>query len=100
MEKLTITGASDDLIEIDGAIREEFNVYPEDDEDLFVAVSDGTLLSVDYDKDGIWRFNAVKLGSATLNKTEGVTADDTFDVVELTGERFDWVVCGKHTAKR
>lgn len=57
MGKITVTGASDDLIEVDGVIREEFGVC--DDDRHYLAVSDGTVLSIVYDHDGIWRVNRV-----------------------------------------
>ncbi len=49
-----VTGASDDLIEIAGELEEEFNSI--DCSDGVMAFSDGTLLDVEYDEDGIWRF--------------------------------------------
>jgi hypothetical protein len=49
----TIYGASDDLIEVDGAIREEFN--PSDGEPSYLAFSNGVVLKVTYDDEGMWR---------------------------------------------
>lgn len=56
MAEIKIHGASDDLIEIDGDIREEFNP-PYDAEHSLVACSNGVLLRIAYtdDGDGIWR---------------------------------------------
>lgn len=71
MAQIRITGASDDLIEIEGDIREEFNVYLEDDEERFLAISDGTLFRVVYDKDGIWRFTQIAKGSSKITKVDG-----------------------------
>jgi len=99
---ITITGGSDDLIEIDGDIREEFNwsgaADAGDDESRFVACSDGTVLRVVYDKDGIWRFTKVSGGSAKMTKVDGDPDADTFDVVTLDGE-IKWVVFATHVAK-
>ena len=96
MGKLTITGGSEDLISITGDIKEEINIYELDDLiGQAIAVSDGTLLSVDYDSNGIWRFNVVKNGQSFYNKVEGNPIDDTFDVITLTWEKpFEWVVFG------
>lgn len=47
-----VYGASDDLIEIDGAIREEFNP---NDEPSYLGFSNGVVLKVTYDNEGIWR---------------------------------------------
>jgi len=51
IEGTMVTGASDDLIEIEGELYEEFNSF--DCKDGVMALSDGTLLKVDYDEDGI-----------------------------------------------
>ncbi len=92
MAKVTVTGGSDDLIELKGAITEEFTAT--DDESLgYLAFSDGTVLSVEYDRHGIWRINRVVSGSAAFSKVEGSEADDTFDVATLDGD-LRWVVCG------
>jgi hypothetical protein len=103
MHKLTITGASDDLVEIDGDISEEFNwtaAGDDDTEQRFLAVSDGTLLRVRYDEDGIWRLTTVVQGSSAAEKIEGVAADDTNDVVTLEQpDPFAWVVFGDAVAK-
>lgn len=51
---LTIYGASDDLIEVEGSIREEFNVY-EGHAEIVVASSDGAMRVVlDYGDNGCW----------------------------------------------
>lgn len=99
--EITITGGSDDLIEIDGCITEEFNIYLENSGDRgFLAVSDGTLLSVQYDADGIWRFDRLVAGSAQCRKIPGDVAEDTFDIIRLKGtkEQIRWVVFGTNKA--
>lgn len=102
MYKLKITGASDDLIEIEGStITEEFNVYLKDGERRFLAVSDGTLIGVNYDADGLWRFKLIVRGEAEFTKTEGNVAEDKNDVVLLEWvEPFKWVVLGTQKAMR
>jgi len=95
---IKIYGASDDLIEIDGDIREEFNWIPDGDESRFLAFSDGTLLRVMYDSDGIWRLNKVASGTAQFSKVEGDVEKDTPDEVTLSGVEIKWVVLGKQKA--
>jgi len=91
-----ITGASDDLIEIEGDISEEWNFYPDNAGDSrLLAFSDGTLLRVNYDDDGIWRFQKVAGGSAQFSKVDGDARRDTPDVVTLSGVQIDWVVFGE-----
>lgn len=103
MEELIIYGASDDLIEIESTSfrAEEFNVYPNEDERLILAVSDGTVLRVRYDEDGIWRFTPLVVGSANVDiKVCPVDSEDSYtDRVTLTGEDLSWVVLGSEIAK-
>lgn len=89
----TVTGASDDLIEIDGELCEELEVY--DCNDGTLAFSDGTLLGVEYDNDGIWRFKVVFKGSCYDHKVEGCVNEDngTNDVVHFK-EGLTWAVFG------
>lgn len=91
---ISITGASDDLIEIEGDIREEFYLKDEDDGDL-LAFSDGTVLRIAYTKDGIWRISPVMKGNAAYKNDQAVSADDDIysDIVTLDGD-FAWVVHG------
>lgn len=94
MATLTITGASDDLVEIGGDFSEEFNYYSRNEDDKrYLGVSDGTVLSVNYDKDGIWRFALLCQGSSEFSKSEGVAEQDTNDVITLTGD-IKWVLFG------
>ncbi|MFL0197795.1 hypothetical protein ACJDU8_19820 [Clostridium sp. WILCCON 0269] len=72
-----VTGASDDLIEIGGELEEEFNAY--DCNDGTMAFSDGTLLRVDYSKDGIWKFNPIYKGSLFVRVIQGSISEDTND---------------------
>lgn len=97
---LKIYGASDDLIEIEGDIREEFN--PSDaDEPSLLAFSDGTLLQIQYGAGrlGFWRITPLTYGTAKYSKTEATNEDDDYsDVVTLDGD-IKWVVCGSQWAK-
>lgn len=97
MKTVTVYGASDDLIELEGDLNEEFNVYSRDDDDeRILAFSDGTLLSVTYDKTGCWRVNRMAKGSAEFNKVEadGPDTDNYTDKVTLTGD-IRWCLMGK-----
>lgn len=98
---ITIYGASDDLIEIEGEIREEFDSYQgcADNHGQHLACSDGTLLSVLYDQDGCWRFHRVTAGSADFAKTEGDPDGDYTDRVTLTGD-IRWVALVSQIARK
>lgn len=102
MDEIVIYGASDDLIEIESTSfgAEEFNVmldYPEDV--VLLAISDGTVLRVRYDEDGVWRFNPVVVGSATVTNEQGYDDDRHSDRVTLTGDDLRWVVLGVQIVK-
>lgn len=90
--KITVTGYSDDNIEIEGDIEEEFAVSEQQaDAGVCLAVSDGTLLRIIYDDDGIWRVTPAWLGTAHYSKIEGDVQSDTFDKVTLEGDGIKWV---------
>jgi len=90
---IKIYGASDDLIEVEGDISEEFN--PGDDDASILALSDGTVLRVRYDGDGCWRVERMVTGSAayTHESAEGPDTDRYSDVATLEGD-IRWCVRG------
>lgn len=96
--KVEIYGASDDCIELDGDIRDEF--YAHEDDSDYLAFSDGTVLVINYTNDGVWRINRVQDGSAQYSKIEASSPDskDYSDKVTLTGD-LKWCVCGKNYRK-
>lgn len=93
---LTVTGASDDIIQIKGDIQEEFDRF--DSEGDYLAFSDGTVLKAVYDQDGIWRFNLINKGTLYQDKIEGIVTDDTNDVIKFA-DGIKWCVCGPDLAK-
>lgn len=99
MRSVEVYGASDDLIEVEGDIREEFT-HGNDGAD-YLAFNDGSVLSVEYTADGFWRINRAAEGVAQYEKVEAIDADGAAysDKVTLTIPdlaRWEWVVCG-HT---
>ena len=107
MSKVMIYGASDDLVEVEGDIREEFNPpYGDDEGPSYLAFSDGTVLSIAYSEGGtrLWRINRVAEGTAKYEKQEATGPDaDYSDHVTLTdefGDGFAWVVFGQGLARR
>lgn len=105
MGQLKITGASDDLIEIEGDVHDEISVYRcGEKEPEYLAISDGTLLKVKYGdgNSGVWRFQLVARGQAICVITQAPENDDDnyTDTVELTleGRPFTWVLHGKKMA--
>lgn len=98
---LKVYGASDDLIEIEGDIREEFYAVSGEKPTL-LAFSDGTLLQVQYGGGGqaFWRITPLVYGAAKYQKTEATDEDVNYsDIVTLEGD-IKWIVCGDGWAKK
>lgn len=90
-----IYGASDDLIEVEGLISQEFSATLEDDALNYLGFSDGTVLSVQY-TGGFWRVHRVAVGTASYTKTEATNEErDYSDRVVLDGD-ITWCVFGTH----
>jgi len=93
---ITVYGASDDLIEVDGDISEEFRYHGGDGRagDL-LAFSDGTILRIHLlTQSGVWRITPVVAGSATLRIEQAAEGGEVnySDTAELSGAV--WVVQG------
>lgn len=98
---IKVFGASDDLVEIEGDIREEFYAVSAEDKPTLLAFSDGTLLQIQYGvgNQAFWRITPLVYGTAKYSKVEATDEDTNYsDVVTLEGE-FKWVVCGDGWAK-
>ena len=66
----TVYGCSDDLVELDGAIYDEFDAY---DRDHRLTFDTGLMLMVRYDRDGdgIWRIeNPLNRDDVTVTRCE------------------------------
>ncbi|MGE5681834.1 MAG: hypothetical protein ACM34K_13225 [Bacillota bacterium] len=64
---IKVYGCSDDLIEIEGDIKEEFSKFgTSEDEPCLLAFDNGTILKCFYDNDGIWRFKVISHGNTTV----------------------------------
>lgn len=95
MAKVTVTGHNDDLIELDGDIYKEFGYLQFDqDNGALVSFSDGIVLRVLFDKNGVWRITPVAKGTATMTLDQAPEDDeDGTDVAVLEGD-IRWAVCG------
>lgn len=82
-----VTGASDDLIELNGELQEEFGEYNCCDGTM--AFSDGTMLTVKYDDNGLWRFIPVYKGNLFEKVVQGDVEADTNDEVYF-GSGLKW----------
>lgn len=100
---ITIYGSSDDLIEIEGDIREEFTAGTQYDDGRegtggYLACSDGTLIEMSYKDDGIWHANILNKGSAfkehiILPLDADPDGDEYSDKIILDG-KVTWILYG------
>ncbi len=95
---ITVYGSSDDLIEVEGAIREEFTYLDGDgrDGDL-LAFSDGTVLRIHYTAHGVWRITPIVRGRAHIDVAQADEGGGYTDRVTLSGDlgcSNPWVVHG------
>ena len=102
MPEITVSGYSDDLISVTGAIDEEFGAtYSRDDDHKgdVLGFSDGTALRIRYANDGVWRITPVAHGTTQLVIEQASEDDDAnyTDKATLTGD-VAWVVLGKEIA--
>jgi len=88
-----LSGASDDLIEIDGDITGELGAF---DVVRGFVVSDGTRGTIEYTEEGVWRINILEHGSVEVNikhPTQDEIDNDTnyTDKATFTGV-IDWII--------
>lgn len=93
---MTVYGYSDDLIELEGDIKEEFNVYIDDAEPGYLAFSNGVLLRVVFDEDGIWRFTVLSDDSNTVTVKQCVVnnPEDAYSDVVIIKDSIKWATFG------
>lgn len=91
---IEVYGASDDLIEVEGDIREEFNAL-EDDDPTVLAFSNGVVVSVEYDRHGIWRIRPLANGSRVTITIAPTDNDENYSDRATINEEVSWVVRGR-----
>lgn len=71
MAEFTITGAGDDIIEIDGAVQEEFYFYARDGRQGHLTFSDGTTMEIWYEGSTcLWRIREGAIGTEAIVHVE------------------------------
>lgn len=91
--KLKIYGSSDDLVEIEGDYREEFN--PHSDEWSYLIFSDGTAIKILYTGNGVWKIELIAIGKETVHKFTPCIAeniDETYSDELILEGTFRWVI--------
>lgn len=99
---LTVYGYSDDLVEIDGDIRDEFT-YPYDDkEGCVLAFSNGLILRIKYNDNGIWRITPVfPIKNESFSISQAPENDDSnYSDIATINDDIDWVVMGQSIGKK
>lgn len=101
---LKVYGSSDDLIEIEGDITEEFNIYfsdeyNTDDENssVLLALSNGLVLNIEYNNIGLWKISQV-WGDSSKTKYVFVATDpnsNNYSDVVLIVDSIEWVTLAK-----
>lgn len=99
-ETTVVYGSSDDLIEVDGMVTDEFPaMWCSDDQPRYLAFSDGTVIRVIYSAEGCWELRRVEVGTAQYaHKPHDDDRTTYSDRVTLTGP-IAWVVMGTHHAR-
>ena len=92
-----IYGASDDLIEMDGSLQGEWGVNC--DTVNHVALSDGSMLKITYDSEGIWRIDCCKCGDAFGEIRVCEPADDEYSDVASFSDEIEWAIVGRLEGK-
>lgn len=92
---VTVYGSSDDLIEVEGDIREELTAI---ESPSYVALSNGVALKLRYDEDGCWRINLVAGSGVTITPADGPDSDNYSDRATVDGD-VTWVVHGEGWAR-
>lgn len=96
---VTVYGASDDLIEVEGDVSEEFTY--DDDNDNYLVFSDGTVLRVEYGSSGVWRISPVSGTPSIAQAPEDDDSNYSDRAMLDAGEQLPirWVVHGIGFAK-
>ena len=97
MSETTVYGASDDLIEVDGALSEEFSAT---DDSAVLAFSNGVVLRIEYDRDGIWRVRPLAGASRVTVTVAPTDDDDNYSDRAVIHEEVVWVVRGTEFVKQ
>lgn len=97
---IVIYGASDDLVEVEGDIEEEFSAFGDEDGNVIVATSTGVVVRVVYDHEGIWRITPL-VGAEKVAITycwhDG--DDNNYSDRCEVADTVDWVVFGTRIAR-
>lgn len=92
-DMVTLYGSSDDLIEVEGVMREEWWAKDEDYGDL-VFLSCGAVLRIRFTDEGVWRIEVITTPDGVTVTVDTAPADDDdnySDRATVTAESITWV---------
>jgi len=91
LESVQVHGHSDDLIEFEGQFRAELQANY--DSDTLVVLSDGTVLRLEYNSQGIWKITTEAVGmDSSVRISPAPDEHDYSDVADVeTDEPVEWV---------
>jgi hypothetical protein len=95
---IEVYGSSDDLVELEGAISEEFTYDGNDEEGCLLAFSNGVVLRIKYGDQGVWRITPVAGGPVAITQAPEDDESNYSDRALVAGE-IAWVVFGSSIAK-
>ncbi len=96
---IILYGSSDDLIELEGDIQEEFTLAAvEDDDTMIVGFSNGILVRIRYTSEGVWRITPIVGDVSIVQAPEGDEENYT-DRATIEGN-IEWAVCAGQHARR
>jgi hypothetical protein len=92
---ITLTGYNDDLISLEGDIREEFYLSSDGIGDL-LTFSPGLVARINYTEDGVWRIQVLAAAAdIDWSLTQcAINDEDDYSDILVINERIKWVVCG------
>lgn len=96
-DSVMVYGCSDDLIEIEGVIEDEYCTSGGDIQDAkynYVAFSDGTVLEIEYTSRGWWSIHVKRAGKCRVEREQDLDAGT--DVIKLFGPAgsLTWALVG------
>lgn len=98
----TITGYSDDVINLDGDLYDE--LYPpadtDDDQGALLACSNGVLLRIRYDTDGIWRITPLAgADRVQITLCPDPLGEEHYTDTAVITDPLTWALCGTQLSK-
>lgn len=96
---VVVYGASDDLIEVEGDVTEEFLPDKDEDSGTLLAFSNGTVIRVSYSPAGVWRISPVAGAENVVVVQAPEDDEDNYSDRATVTSDVTWVVAGNQFAR-